>query len=91
MQKYRARDKVVEAKRWWRLGDHPEVDYFRYLNKKSLCKGCGQELHRHGTADIGGNNRIVCPGNYIVKDASGELHQYLPEVFEKLYEEIEKE
>ncbi len=72
----------VTASQWFKLGDHPAVTEIYGAGTSRLC-GCGHASNEHGFL---GNN-AVCPGDWIVQDARGELARFKSGEFAELYEE----
>lgn len=75
---------VCEAEQWWEHGDVEGVT----VNNRSRgpgedwCRACPKPLDIHGVA----NGYVICPGNWIMTDAQGNLHRVSDE---KLHDEWE--
>lgn len=84
MGQYRQKPVVIEAVRFDTLGD--------------VCDFVGLD---HVTVPVKGNIGIVTgelesvvwssPGDYIIKGVNGEFYPCKPDIFEKIYEEVEGE
>lgn len=94
--KYRKKPVIIEAARWFRNGDHPEVkkrnlpENAQHFNH--ICKKCGKYIDEHGDiATLEGKNgaQEVCPGDWIITGINGELYPCKPDIFEKTYEEVD--
>jgi len=90
---YRKRPVVIEATRWRRLGDHPEVKLL--VEKPALgipgldCEGCGISLRGHGSVDTLEGHHIVCPGDWIIRGVEGEFYPCKNGIFLKTYEAVD--
>jgi hypothetical protein len=85
---------VVEAHQWFKNGDHPEevVHYCRFsVERRTLCAHCGQAMLKHGWIDASADGFVVCPGDWIIKEATGEFYPCRPEVFDVTHYEAEDE
>ncbi|MCK5605097.1 hypothetical protein KAR91_24620 [Candidatus Pacearchaeota archaeon] len=97
MNKYRKKSMTVKAEQWHKVvgtsadGYLLNVGYFRdpYINGESVCKSCGRIMHYHGWIDNRMGGFAVCPGDWIIKRATGELYPRKPDVFEATYEKVE--
>ena len=81
--KYSKKPVVIEATRWFKNGDHPDVD------GGSSCKHCDEIMHNHGWIDTLEGGHIVCPGDWIITGIKGEIHPCKNDVFEATYEKVE--
>ena len=88
MAKYRKKPVLVEAVRWWKHGDHPEVAPFAG-KQASFCDQCNSALFNHGTIPTLEGWHIVCPGDWIITGIKGEHYPCKPDIFEATYESIE--
>jgi hypothetical protein len=84
MSKYVAKQEVVIAKRWYRVGDADGVAEHR--GNRALCSKCKQDASTHGW--LIGRMELVCPGNWIIVDTLGAIFQMSDEVFFKKYEKV---
>lgn len=86
MKKYRKKE-IVEAVQWFKIGDHPDVIEMpeRYVYYIPVLEGAT------GFLKIGLSGYFMFPGDYIVKDQYGDVYRYSEEMFNKLFEEIEKD
>lgn len=93
MAKYRKKQVVieVEAKRWFKHGDHPCVEQCVFSHEGGrMCSKCGQEIDIHGVLQTPGGRQTVCPGDWITVETGGWKHAYKPDAFEANYEKIEE-
>ena len=97
MAKYRRKLKVVEATRWFRVGDHPQVNSVT----QPACL-CGAKPQAHGYIHTRVDNRpgndvqvsqnhlsAVCPGDWIITGEAGMLEPMKPDIFEATYEAVD--
>ena len=101
--KFRRKPGVVIAKQWFRKGDIPEVvepyidDFID--DDDRFCEHCGTPISKHGRINafvskyehVFEGERIVCPGDWIVKNEKGEYYLMKPDIFSEIYEEVDKE
>ena len=87
MTKYRKTPVVVEAVQWWKNGDHPQVSECptSYTNT-GVCHLCDRAFGSHGQLLVA--DCVICPGDWIVTDATGAPHQCRSYLFTAIYEEI---
>lgn len=65
MNKYK-RVEFVEAKRWFKNGDHKRVKEIKCNgNGENTCGYCGDKIKYHGNFD-GFFGKVVCPGDWVV-------------------------
>ncbi len=83
---YRKKPVVVKASRWFKDGDHPEVDRYYPVRK---CSACNETPFYHGWVDARYGGHIVCPGDWIIKGVAGEFYPCKPDIFEQTYEKVE--
>lgn len=91
MGKYRKRPIVIEAKQWFRDGDHPEVICpMPDISKKAdiRCEKCTKAIGKHGWIDTLEGGYIVCPGDWIITGVKGEFYPCKPDIFEATYEKV---
>lgn len=68
------------------------VRYFRRPDvpgEKQCPRGCGRCMNDHGWIDVVGDRFsgfTVCPGDYVVTDANGDVYPSKPAFFEEMYE-----
>ena len=77
MAKFRKKAVVIEAVRWYKLGDHPKVTLFWTHDPE--CKGWGWINTLEG-------GHIVKPGDWIITGVKGENYPCDNEIFEMTYE-----
>ena len=102
MGRYRQKQIIVDANRWFQNGDHPFDEHVkgtvnegklvrRYrtpaLDGKDICKDCGYMMHDHGWIDA--PDLTVCPGDWIIRGDKGEFYPKKNDAFEETYEEVE--
>lgn len=89
MKKYRE-IKEVEAKQWFKDGDHEKVFKIKHNgNGENTCGYCNNKIKDHGCYS-GFYAKLVCPGNWVVNTkVKGVGHIILTDKkFKKNYEEI---
>jgi hypothetical protein len=74
MPKYKTKSVIVEAVRWFKMGDHDAV----ILIHNTPCISCSYK-----TVHI-----PVCPGDWIITGPNGEITVTSDEKFKKLYEPV---
>ena len=77
MAKFRKKAVVVEAVRWWKLGDHPEVTNFFSFDP---------EMKGYGWVKTLEGGHLVLPGAWIITGVKGEHYPCDNEIFEMTYE-----
>ena len=85
--KYRKKPIEVEATQWFKNGDHPEVTMSETSGFSSNCSQCGRIISDHGWGDAL-DEPVICPGDWIITDANGELSSCKPAIFEQTYEAV---
>ena len=90
MAKYRKRPVVIEAERWFQLGDVDDVYTIdRSFQPIGNCENCNKRIEEHGRIDtLEGDTHIVCPGDWIITDIKGKKYPCKPDIFEKTYEPV---
>ena len=80
---------VIEANPWHESGDHPEVGYYRRPDDPGTreCEECGRIMHDHGWIDTPGSGLTVCPDDWIIESAQGEISVRKPNIFAATHEE----
>jgi hypothetical protein len=71
------------------------VRYFRNpsVPGEDLCALCNNTMHDHGWIDPARNSGysiVVCPGDWVVHDASGVYYSTTPKVLEVNYDQVEE-
>jgi len=79
---FQTRPVVVKAVRWFRVGDAENVVLFPRGTGGCIC--CGKPQSDHGWVTT--VERVICPGDWIVTKADGELQICTPGDFRRLYE-----
>jgi hypothetical protein len=73
------------------LSEGKVVRYCRpSVERWTLCAHCGQAMLKHGWIDVPVDGHVVCPGDWIIKEATGEFYPCRPEVFDVTYYEAEE-
>jgi hypothetical protein len=85
MAKYRKKPVVVEATRWFKDGDHPNV---RHVSGTHACKKCGITMNAHGWIETLEGGHVVCPGDWIITGVQGECYPCKPDIFAATYEAV---
>jgi hypothetical protein len=89
MKKYRKKPVIIEAKQWFKMGDHEKVILFEPdLFSRVNCNVCEIKLIEHGWVDTLEGGHIVCPGDWIIKGIKGEFYPCKPDIFEQTYERV---
>lgn len=95
---------VIEATQWNKFGDHLEVikywdsisPGFRpssggdIVDDEILCKKCNIKLGSHGWVDTLEGGHIVCPTDWIIKGAHGELYPIKDLIFKETYDAVDE-
>lgn len=78
--KFRKKPVVIEAIRWFKMGDHPEVT--AYWTHDPELKGWGWIKTLEG-------GHIVMPGDWIITGIKNEHYPCKHDIFEATYERVE--
>lgn len=62
----------------------PRLPYMGYL-----CWICYEGLIKHGWLEQSKQYKLICPGDFIIKDVDGTFTSCKPEAFNKEYERVE--
>ena len=85
--KVRKKPVIVEAERWFQVGDHPNVvpvpDAVRDTWSARTTDLFTSDLGWIGTLEAG---HAVSPGDWIITGVNGEQYPCKPDIFEKTYE-----
>ena len=81
--RYRKKPVVIEAKQWFKDGDHPLVK--PYEGQHGVIKGIGP----YGWINTLEGGHIVTPGDWIITGVKGEYYPCKPDVFAATYEAAE--
>lgn len=73
--KFRKKPVVIDAVRWFKLGDHPVVH-------------AHESAHGLGEIDTLEGPMTVTPGDWIITGVNGEHYPCKPDIFEKTYEPV---
>ena len=87
--KYRKRPVVVKARRWFKDGDHPEVEMVAPVHSIE-CPECKLNSATHGWVKTLEGGHRVCPGDWIITGVEGEHYPCKPDIFEETYERVEE-
>ena len=79
MPKFRKKPVVIEASRWFQMGDHPMVHNLPPDNPNH---------ETHGWVETLEGGHAVTPGDWIIKGVKGEFYPCKPDIFEATYEEV---
>jgi hypothetical protein len=79
--KFRKKAVVIEAKQWFKDGDHDCVKKFFNHNP---------EKHGWGWIETLEGGHIVTPGDWIITGVKDEHYPCKPEIFEMTYERVEE-
>jgi len=88
VKKYKKKPIVIEAKQWFKPGDHPKVNV--------LTKVDGIPIVFDDSCPIPGNittlegDMMVVPGDWIIKGIKGEFYPCKPDIFAATYDEVVK-
>lgn len=74
--KFRKKPVVIEAKQWFKMGDHPAVGQHAESDKGYI----------HTIEGI----MLVTPGDYIITGVQGEHYPCKPDIFDMTYEPVEE-
>lgn len=92
MTYYRKKPVVIQAIRWFKNGDHPQVEVGRYskpdVPDDCVCNQCGQPYLVHGLVNTLEDMVRVCPGDWIITGNLGEIYPCKPDVFDAVYEQV---
>lgn len=92
MKKYRKKPVIIEAERWWKLGDVPEANITQYrVLSDAICSRCKRRFDEHGWCETLEGGHTVCPGDWIIKGVKGEYYPCKPDVFKATYEPVDNE
>ena len=90
MDKYKKKPVIIEAERWFRLGDVPEAPIKSWDNSfdkgRLRCPLCGSFYAEHGLIPTLEGEHIICPGDWVVKGVKGEFYPVKPDIFAETYE-----
>lgn len=90
MPKYVKKPIAVEARQWFKNGDHPGMVVPYQLPPRRAhqaeCRVCGQDLSKHGWIEMLEGGHIVCPGDWIIAGVRGERYPCKPEIFAATYD-----
>lgn len=90
MAKFRKKPVVIEAKQWFRKGDHLQVRPLEgseegfIIDNLLSWKDFGKIETLEGT-------HFVTPGDWIITGVQGEFYPCKPDIFEATYEAVEDE
>ena len=89
MAKFRKKPETLEAQKWSKKGDHPDV--LMHPDPESIgkaCPRCGKSGKKHGLLKTEPQELIVCPGDFIVVNMLGKKYPLKPQILETCYEKI---
>ena len=75
---------MIEAKQWFKHGDHPAV------KKRMIGDGVSDKWVESNTGwiDTLEGGHIVCPGDWIITGVKNEHYPCKPDIFEMTYEPV---
>ena len=77
MPMFRKKPVVVEAVRWFKMGDHPEVAALHPNNPG---------FEQYGRIKTLEGDQVVSPGDWIIKGVKGEFYPCKPDIFAMTYD-----
>ena len=89
MAMYQRKALVVEARQWFKQGDHPNVCNPDESNVGDVSEGicCGTQLwYTHGILNVPKKERLICPGDWIITCPDGQVSACKPDIFAETYE-----
>lgn len=86
MAKYRKKPVVIEAKQWFKFGDHKSVSWYSSNDMGRECEKCGKIMADHAWVKTLEGGHIVCPGDWIITGVKGEVYPCKPDIFDATYE-----
>lgn len=87
MSKFLIKPQICEAVRWQKDGDHKAVTLAgggASSRAAMKCSECGYTMGRHGYVDVLGKKVMVCPGDYIVTQPTGDYYPCAAKKFEDM-------
>jgi hypothetical protein len=93
MAKFRKKPIVIEATQWFKNGDHPDVEVPELLHEQARrkCAACSETMDTHGWIDTLEGKHVVCPSDWIITGIQGERYPCKQDIFEKTYEQENKQ
>ena len=90
--KYRKKPVVIEAKQWFKHGDHPAVHPFPFGWSVAKAEGY-PDYHPDnlGIIETLEGHHQVSPGDWIITGVKGEHYPCKPDIFEMTYEKEKNE
>jgi len=87
MSKWRKKPVVIEATRWFKNGDHPNV---RMLDTQHISASTGEPMAMldWGWIDTLEGGHRVTPGDWIITGVKGEHYPCKPDIFDATYEAV---
>ena len=64
------------------------VRYYRHLTGRAYCPRCGGATALHGWIDTQEGGHVVCPGDWVITEASGERYPLKDRVFKETHEPV---
>jgi len=88
MNKYRKKERIVNAVRWYRHVKHDHVMFYpiEYEDSLEICDDCNQIKGEHGIIrdDF---DFLVCPGDWVV-DVGNTFFPCKPDLFDMCYDPV---
>jgi len=97
MRKFQKKPIFVEAEQWFGVERIPGEQRNKFgimyyippdTEGMTVCKKCDNMLIEHGWLGRKVSGYLVCPKDWLVRDARNELYPVSPGIFEKIYEEV---
>ena len=91
MPTYRRKPAKIQAEQWF-SGNCLGVRYLHhnYHDAMDVCPVCDHLRMDHGLIQTIEGPRMVCPGDWIITSADGELSACRPDTFKREYEKVNK-
>lgn len=90
MAKYRKVPRVMECGQWFKHGDHSAASqYHAETVEEKFCQECGISVELHGRLHGSGQDKKVCPGDWIVVGHYGHPFTVKDPIFRMTYESVE--
>ena len=74
----------VKAQGW----EGAVVRYYRHVTSHAYCSRCGGATALHGWIDTQEGGHVVCPGDWVITEASGERYPLKDRVFRETHEPV---
>lgn len=98
METYIKKPVVIKAVQWFEDGDHPDVKKIEIgrseyrEHEEGRCKQCLLVFDGiHGEIETPAGLEVVCPGDFIIVNLSGEKCPCNPDIFKMMFNKVEVE